>query len=132
MSISKNQEAFNKVWKHFVEDKKPQSIESLTVDGGSSVRCVYRAGEDPKSEIRCAIGLMIPDEEYKPEFDHSSLMTVKSRVSTLSAYEFNFLDELQKAHDFASMHSFHESIEARLRTVAEAYNLDIPKYDNPV
>lgn len=119
---------------------------------GFSVRedglCQYRS-----SGMKCAVGHMIPDEDYDPNFDiyfvsikdvledkrdydevrrggvvdkfHGVLM--KHGLSDGSSESLKFLQDLQYAHDCASDLSRRRGIESyvrRMLTVANIYNLN--------
>ena len=59
-----NQEAFNKVWDHFIVKKGPPSI----AWDGEAHRCFYRMGNGAK----CAVGVLISDDGYRAEMETKS------------------------------------------------------------
>lgn len=112
------------MWHYFVTNANPLGI------GNDGRYCVYRS----QSGNKCAIGVLIPDEEYKESFDGGStgLGGVQSAVSTLKSLDFGFISELRSAHDTASrwrnstFKSSAEAIANTLSVVAERFELTIP------
>lgn len=79
----------------------PEEIESYT---GSAGHCVYRAGKDPSSQVRCAVGCLIPDEVYRPEWDEcggSSFIDIDelARLLEMDQDAVRFLRNAQHEHD---------------------------------
>jgi hypothetical protein len=130
------QEAFNKVWNHFVVNKGPASF--VEDEHGEVGGCQYRGPGGAK----CAAGVLIEDDEYDAYMDMSggkSASAVLAQIPRLApllkvvppAHEGNPLYslpmELQGAHDRAVGHfDFHWNVEIRLRGVAEKFSLSIP------
>lgn len=120
------QEAFNRVWNHFVVNKgKP----SYTKKEGYHVRCLYRNGEN-----RCAFGLLIPDDKYDSAWEGDSASALLCRDSFPDIIEptsASFYDDLQACHDHAiGLHeegNFYFDIHANLFKLAITYNLTIPE-----
>lgn len=114
------QEIFDRVWRHFVTEGNPRSVN----DGGG---CFYRNN----SGGRCAVGLLIPDAEYSPDLDThedgTSVLQMLQRptcppsIAALREHA-ELLSELQYAHD---NHHQHE-LAAALRCVAESNRLTVP------
>lgn len=119
------QEVINKVWKHFVTDGEPYS----TCDGA----CAYRGDKGTK----CAVGLLIPDDKYKPSYDADALAIkklvlrhpeVKEILGISSEDDVLFLSELQRCHDSSSCFSdFSTRIEVSLRNLIHLHELKIPE-----
>lgn len=120
-----NQEAFNKVWDHFVVKKNGPSV-----DGSGT--CKYRG----RNGTKCAIGVLIPDEAYEPQMDYGGLkleriisMYPKFREA-LKGVGRDFLCDLQATHDMFTrgrrILQFHTLIRAELQQVAKRWNLAIP------
>lgn len=125
------QDIFNRVWDHFVTKGGSASFRKH----GGGTTCAYR-GEDG---ARCAVGVLVPDELYRPEWDGAAVS-----VSTLArdsksfaemleivgcAEHLGLLGELQRAHDGASVYegaTFGRVIQKYLRHVADEHNLYIP------
>lgn len=85
-----NQEAFDKVVRHLFT-QKARSLEKYE----GRMRCLYRSSDGKK----CAIGALIPDEEYKTSFETRRVFSIQPEVPTLSSLDFELLSELQKIHD---------------------------------
>lgn len=90
------QEVFDKVCDHLVKQKQRAYVP------GSG--CQYRAGK-----LKCAIGALIPDEDYREEMDGRgcTLSEACEMVPVLRAFikrkgNKGFLDLLQFSHDMAS------------------------------
>lgn len=79
------QEIVDRVYQHFIVEKNPPSIDK---DG----RCLYRGPNGTK----CAAGLFIKDEEYKPDFEG---MTAYTLGDTLPALRDKIIIGLQMLHD---------------------------------
>ena len=110
-----NQEALNKVWDYFVVQGNPPSY-----DGSS---CFYRLNGK-----RCAVGVLIPDEEYAPDMEDIVAPDMIQVVPSLSGLSGRFLLSIQTTHDDASSEpDFGSEIVKRLRWVAEDYGLEVPK-----
>jgi hypothetical protein len=111
------QEIFDRVWTHFVVEGNPRSI--------NDCGCAYRGHGGAK----CAVGVLIPDEEYAPSFEGlsvesffinpdcpPSIAAMKEHVGLLGA--------LQGAHDSAGSPA---ALSVRLRGVAARYSIALPK-----
>lgn len=111
------QEAFDRVWEHFIVDGQP-----LSRVGG---RCYYRSPFGAK----CAIGLLIPDELYRDEFDSGGGMSATTLLQRPEFQEFQplltggFCERLQAAHDCSDSRI---GMEERMRRIAEEHSLSIP------
>lgn len=129
MTLLNKQRVFNKVWDYFVVQKKPQS-RGIGIFGA----CKYRSADGNK----CAIGCLIPDELYSPEFDSPGeglSSAVDDLVTTIPEFRLalgsvvdlaeenmmRLLLSLQCAHD-----EYFDEIEDALRNVASTYNLEVP------
>src|SRR4051812_17615477 len=89
------QAAFNKVWDHFIVNKGRQSTDR---EGA----CCYRLNKKATGKIRCGVGVLIPDKEYRSEFDDFGgipAQRLMKDVSTLKSLPSQFLSSLQKEHD---------------------------------
>ena len=79
--------------------------EGLKKQGGASVliepyadvlySCRYRGSEGRK----CAVGLLIPDDEYSQALERKPLDKVYRECESLKKYAFDDLEVLQEAHD---------------------------------
>jgi hypothetical protein len=79
------QRIFNKVAKHLIKQKK----KSKDFTGN----CRYRYGE-----LCCAAGVLIPEEEYKPEMEGKGWLSM-ARKGFVSGENKFFVNQLQRMHD---------------------------------
>lgn len=119
------QEIFDIVWKHFITDKNPFSVNQDTNS------CRYRGPNDTK----CAIGVLIPDNVYTDRIEgevisSDVLLDIKPFASwlikTFHAEDMRFLKALQEAHDAHSFNSGYDGLHRQLTIIATKYNLIIP------
>jgi len=66
--------------------------------------CCYRGDNDPKSEIRCSIGIAMSDDEYKPEMDGCDdtdyvSLSLEEVVPPPIGMDIKDMQELQGCHD---------------------------------
>lgn len=110
------QEIFDRVWRHFVTEGNPRSVHEY---GGGSA-CAYRG----PNGARCAVGLLIPDDEYVPSMEGRCVSAALGPTvrGLIAEGHDGLLDALQNAHDCAD----EESLGACLGRVAAAYNLAAP------
>jgi hypothetical protein len=107
-----NQEAFNIMVQHL----RKQGQRAILKDDPTS--CAYRGADG----LKCAIGALISDSEYKEEFEGKP-------VSSLSDYglfkdlDVGLLADMQNIHDFSLV----EYWESRFKDIAEEYDLTLPK-----
>lgn len=96
--------------------------------------CRYRADNGK----RCALGHLIPDDQYSVEIEGGFSAAARIVVPGLSAMVdrdgWNFLSELQEAHDnartkneFGEQIDDPESMKANLAALAAKYHLDVPE-----
>lgn len=105
------QEAFDRVWRHFVIEGNPQSM------GADGVTCRYRG----ENGARCAVGLFIPDSEYSESLEGCSLDLIEPLPPSLEALGMrDLLRAMQWAHDGSG------PIALALRKVARDFDLAIP------
>lgn len=82
--------------------------------------CKYRSSDN----VKCAVGQLIPDEEYDPEFDHGNGLAsdiVFSRSKTLQRHALFLLTRAQKTHDHAENS---EDMKRRFASLAETFKLE--------
>jgi len=113
------QQAFNKVWRWFVRDKKPQSIK----DGC----CMYRG----PMGARCAAGVCIPDSLYTKELEGSILTREVARfIPILEALpEGRLMPAMQALHDVNGVQrrpAFTARMREGLMAIAKEYRLKVP------
>lgn len=76
---------------------REQKVAAGTVTARGNFVCRYRGDNGAK----CAVGHLIPDENYDPEFEGSGVYTLASRLacpSEIKRHE-NLLGSLQSIHD---------------------------------
>ncbi len=130
------QEAFDKVWAHFVTNGQPVSYEAE--GSGLRRRYLYPKYRDPEGH-RCAIGALIPDDQYTEEMEeqHPSYVLDQSQAHLEDPM---FVSALQAAHDVTveciQLHCLEGEVErryaryalrCRLRNLAEQYDLVVPE-----
>jgi hypothetical protein len=119
-NLSSRQEVFDKALTHLRAQGKP-SLNPKTI-----WKCQYRSPEG----LKCAVGCLIPDEDYREEMEGRNANEVLREVlgMRLSAEESSFINDLQcTLHDnFASRFvgpAFLEGLEAAAATFAYTYHL---------
>lgn len=124
------QEAFDKVWNHFVVNKGEKSVQYF--EEFSKDMCMYRKGRDAASSTRCAIGVLLPDNSYEPAMDGADGIDdgILCRISVMPLFNnlgYSWIVGLQACHD-SSTHSdnFTETIMLDLKAFATTHNLTIP------
>jgi len=96
--VMTNQEIFEKVTMHLLVQKKRSVL--YPEDRGLGANCAYRGVFD----LKCAVGVLIPDEEYSSEMeniDARTLMEGPLCPPALRECNADLLYDLQKAHDLA-------------------------------
>lgn len=111
------QEDFNTVAKHLFT----QGSRSV----GSWDSCQYRG----KKGRKCAIGVLLSDDDYDPMFDNlgdTSVAHLSRHYKQFYQFSCNdgFYSQLQKAHDKTENWVGTESMKKALTEIAKAYNLD--------
>jgi hypothetical protein len=98
---------FGKVAKHLLT----QNAKSQSFFGD----CRYRG----PNGLKCAIGCLIPDDQYSESFEHSALTTVRQRVPLLSLMPYELVRDLQEIHDC------YEPVEwpSKLELIRKKYNI---------
>ncbi len=112
-----DQETFDKVVKHLFT----QGRRSTAPDNGA---CMYRSADG----LKCAIGVLIPDEKYDPSFEGMPI----TRLGWLPNFEvpirnLGLLDSLQRVHD--EPQSWNERgptdyMVSKLKGIAEDFKLE--------
>ena len=111
------QEAFNKVWQHFVVEGNPRAS-----DGA---RCWYR---HPSSGAKCALGILIPDEKYSSFLEHIAGWNMMSSIpEVFGRISLPFVLDLRQTHDFfPPVRPFADHMRVELTEIASQYELTIP------
>lgn len=118
------QDAFNRIWGHYIVGKAPMGFESRKIIDGRD--CVYRGSEGQ----RCPVGLLLSDEVYRPEYEGSSLAG-NGEISRLFCEDLlPFLNQMQAIHDATinapTPAAARDHFESGLRRVAAFMDLRIP------
>lgn len=98
--------------------------------GARNTHCLYRGPEGRK----CAIGWLIPDDEYQVHFEEGSLGDVYEACPSLDGLDDDILDRIQRAHDNAAIDAgrgqpqtdmaiFKENFLTLMQSVASDYDL---------
>lgn len=110
------QEAFNIIWERAKIKKKAINEVDYTRPG-----CKYRADNG----LACFIGVLFPDECYRPELEGQSinaLLESNELPSVLDSIDESFLILAQPIHDVDPVEDWEEN----LRALASDFNLTIP------
>lgn len=115
------QSVFDKIWKEFVVDGRAQGY----VDG---VGCKYRGEGDATSDVKCIIGVCIPDDMYDPDIENRTINGICRQLPAFYKRVFNGipstpLTQLQLIHDSRS--SF-KNMETELTKFAVIHSLCCP------
>lgn len=74
-------------------------------------RCVYRG----PNGLMCAVGCLIPDNLYSPDFENKTVRTLFNDCSCIRYYfgenNENLLDKLQEIHDICKVQNWEEEWE---------------------
>lgn len=117
------QEAFNIVWHHFITNNSRSGFENGL--------CRLRTSDGR----RCALGLFVPDDAYRPEWDGNFTgFDVAKLVADMTRIDVDFCGQLQLAHDaavdgvaYARHGGFTGAIRHNLEQLALRNNLTIPQ-----
>lgn len=125
MNKMTKQEAFDKVYKHFViHASSPSVVRKKLRKGGYKRVCMYRSPNGNK----CSAGLFFHNGgEYKPSYEGQPFFRV---CPTRLKHLVYFIVELQYVHDAVAMFSdehITSSFRKKLIDVADRHNLTIPR-----
>ena len=112
-----NQEAFDVMVRHL----RKQGCKSVSEDGS---KCLYRG----PNGLMCAVGALIPDEEYRPEWDERGLSASKivKCCHALQGVDSNLLSIMQTIHDHCSITNWEE----HFKITASTYDLTLPPLES--
>lgn len=121
------QQAFNKVWRWFIVDKRPMA----SAEPGKHSECLYRGPDG----ARCPVGVLIPNRLYLPKFENTPVCSIAEVESTpkelrnrFKAIGVSFLDSLQEMHDNEFTQAERRSdIKRLLKEFACDFDLTVPK-----
>ena len=102
-----NQEAFTLARDHLLK----QCARATNLSGS----CRYRAADG----TRCAIGVLIPDDEYDSTIEAQSIEEIFDKVPALQDLDVDMLTSLQVVHDEKEIRDW----ETHLRRVANEHDL---------
>ena len=75
-------------------------------ENGFGFNCFYRLNEDPCNSVRCAVGVLIPDDVYTPDWEGLPANEIYDDLCDANVLGPNvhpmLLNELQAAHDDAT------------------------------
>lgn len=126
-----NQEAFDAVYRHFIINDAPYSVDIEN-------ECMYRG---PGGE-KCAGGLLIPDFMYKSSMEGKKIGALlgdvivsggkvaydyPELVEYFSGTDIGLLKLLQRSHDATSYTRDKKQMTEQLKLIAKEYNLTIPE-----
>ena len=106
-----NQEAFDIMVTHL----RKQGCKS---EDEQHETCLYRG----PNGLKCAVGALIPDEEYKPEWDEKGTAAGRLDCAALRGIEGGLLYAMQQAHDHSPVRWWEE----KFQEIADTYHLTIP------
>jgi hypothetical protein len=92
------QEMFDTVARHLLtQNERSEEIRKSTVDGTLIPFCSYRG----MGGLKCAIGVLIPDEIYRPEMENNGAYSLLEQFPELAAYipDEDLAHALQYVHD---------------------------------
>ena len=107
-----NQEAFDAMVRHLAKQGERCTSGELGDD------CCYRG----PNGLKCAVGALIPDEEYSPDFEDSTadVSAVALACPTLNGIDVDMLGHAQFVHDVSEVHNWRRG----MRSVADIHGLD--------
>lgn len=124
------QEIFDRVAKHLIEQDEPSAY------GEDVPVCRYRLTSPDGKQLSCAIGCLIPDDEYDERLEGYGLAAINTDWNVPSVNRLidevgiEYMDLLQSAHDraaeamAASGVGWDQAIRAQLFDLAKKLDLD--------
>jgi hypothetical protein len=111
-----NKELFEKVKHHLLTQNKKAEEEIVVYD--RTIRaCRYRT----RHGLKCAIGILIPDDRYQPEFEgRNCSYPAITEAAGLEDHNFPLVRYLQNIHDESPVSEWKE----RLEHLADRLNLN--------
>lgn len=113
MSLLTKQEAFNIMVRGLAAQGWAQSKDPV------SGYCKYRG----PNGVKCAVGHLISDEEYKPEMEGEDIHGLQRDFHLLQDQDKDFLTHCQMAHDLSTSAL---NLQTRMVNVSRKYNLTCP------
>jgi hypothetical protein len=84
-----DQEAFERSARHLLQQGERSLLESRAT-------CAYRG----QRGLTCAVGCLIPDDEYDTELEEKNAAAIVSQVPALHGVSVRLLGRLQSIHDY--------------------------------
>ena len=96
-NLQTDYDVFNYVKEHLLNQNE-KSVDPWTLS------CYYRAQKENGDVLMCAVGCLMDDEYYSPEFENSSPSDIRVRTAIENSipnwtYNVDLLSELQNLHD---------------------------------
>ena len=116
------QEIFDKVASHLITQGVQANHRPLLNQGDSYPSCAYRGDNG----TMCAAGCLIPDEEYKPEFEGLPWDLVGKKIpslANLTRQKHELISSLQGVHDNDSSWQSIYVLKGKLSHVAYKFGL---------
>ena len=110
------QEVFNTVVRHLGKQKS-RSVHPEFMAGSN--HCAYRGHAGKK----CAVGVLIPDEQYRASFECKSVKNIAHHIPALAGMDVMLLSALQTVHDRTEPFEW----ETALREMARKRKLTFPE-----
>jgi len=107
------QEVFDQVAKHLLQQGQESMLNGC---------CKYHLTADDGTELQCAAGCLIADDEYNPEWESMVWHRLVTQGS-VPAVHSELIDELQSIHDSVNPYFW----QGQLLRVAMDYNLSVQK-----
>ena len=112
------QEAFDRAAKGIIDQGEPAMDESEN--------CTFRTIADDGTVLRCNVGQLIDDDEYRINFELGGVSFINERLGW--GLPVSFLTDLQQAHDDAAHGTFWDGFMAgykeKMQMVAHDYGLN--------
>ncbi len=106
-----NQEAFETMVRHL----RRQGKRSVRI---GAYTCLYRG----PNGLRCAVGCLIPDDQYKRSLEGKAASCIANKVPALSDIGPGLLSEMQSVHDDLDVSQWEEGF----KDVAQVFSLTLP------
>lgn len=106
-----NQEAFTKMVQHL----RKQGCKS---QDEAHQTCLYRG----PNGLKCAVGALIPDEEYREWWDEEGVMASRLGTVSLNGLNHKMLEDMQQTHDHFPVDRWEE----QFKFIAEWHHLSLP------
>ena len=92
-----NEEAFQISAKHLLKQGRRAIVKG---------NCVYHAPHGAK----CAIGVLIPDDEYRPEFENMWVGNICEKIPAIVPLDVRMLERIQLIHDESSPYEWRSEL----------------------